>query len=144
MKKGFTLIELMIVMAVIAILIGIALPRIKGMQDEGNVAKAKGELRALQTAVTSYYIHHNNTYPATSATISVALLAASPKIIEAALYDPFGATSTTEYNYILNGQYFVIISLGADRAADITGISAAGVLAGDDDDDEYVTNGSGF
>jgi ornithine carbamoyltransferase len=64
MKKGFTLIEMLIVIAVISILIGIALPRFKGMQDEGNIAKAKGELRTLQTAVESYRIH-NTAYPAT-------------------------------------------------------------------------------
>src|SRR3989339_339671 len=62
MKKGFTLIELLIVIAVISILIGIALPRFKGMQDEGNIAKATGELRTLKTAVESYYIHNNSTF----------------------------------------------------------------------------------
>ena len=40
-SSGFTLIELLIVVAVISILISIALPRFKGMQDEGNIAKAK-------------------------------------------------------------------------------------------------------
>ncbi|UCD15446.1 MAG: prepilin-type N-terminal cleavage/methylation domain-containing protein, partial [Candidatus Omnitrophota bacterium] len=51
---GFTLIELLIVIAVISILLSIALPRFRGMQEEGNIAKAKGELRTLQTAVESY------------------------------------------------------------------------------------------
>ena len=62
-RKGFTILELLIVIAVIAILVGIALPRFKGMQDEGNIARAKGELRMLTTAVESYYIHNNNTLP---------------------------------------------------------------------------------
>lgn len=73
MKKGFTLIELLIVIAVISILIGIALPRFKGMQEEGKIAQAKAELRTLQTAVESYYIHNNNTYPATGAAWQTAL-----------------------------------------------------------------------
>jgi prepilin-type N-terminal cleavage/methylation domain-containing protein len=52
-KKGFTLVELVIVISVIAILVGIALPRLRGMLDEGNTAKGASELRALQAAVES-------------------------------------------------------------------------------------------
>ena len=73
MKRGFTIIELLIVIAVISILIGIALPRFRGMQEEGKIAQAKGELRTLQTAVESYYIHNSNTYPAAGATWQSAL-----------------------------------------------------------------------
>lgn len=147
-ERGFTLIELMIVMAVIAILVGIALPRFKGMKDEANVAKSNGELRALKTALESYYIHQSpHAYPATTTTVCATnLLIAKPRLIEVELYDPFGATSTTEYNYSrsANGKYYVVFSAGPDEAYDITGISDAGVLAGTDDDDPYSTNGSGF
>ena len=143
--QAFTLIELLIVMAVIAILVGIALPRFKGMQDEANVAKANGELRTLKTAIESYVMHNSGTYPVTKTTPCVTYLnGASPLIVNDVLYDPFGATATTEYNYICAGSYYVIFSVGPDGAADITGISAAGVLAGADDDDAYATNGTGF
>jgi len=147
MKRGFTLIELMIVMAVIAILVGIALPRFKGMREEANIAKADGELRALKTAVESYYIHQGS-YPATTTTLCATYLTASttkPKLIETDLYDPFGATSTTEYRYAVdtNGDYYVIWSLGSDKGADITGIDTSGDLTGSSDDDVFATNGSG-
>ena len=62
MRKGFTIIELLIVIAVISILVGIALPRFRGMREEGLIAQAKGELRTIQTALESYFIH-NNAYP---------------------------------------------------------------------------------
>mgnify|MGYP000748903584 CR=1 FL=1 len=69
MKKAFTIIELLVVIAVISIIIGIAVPRIKGMQDQANVSKAEGETKTLQAAVESYYINQNpNAYPATSTT----------------------------------------------------------------------------
>jgi len=113
MKRGFTLIELLIVIAVIAILIGIALPRFKGMQDEGNIAKAKGELRTLQTAVESYYIHNNNTYPATtSAALETALGSAAPSIIDNVPTDPF---DTDDYEYVMGGtnsKFYIIYSAG--------------------------------
>jgi general secretion pathway protein G len=108
--SGFTLIELLIVIAVISILIGIALPRFKGMQEEGNIAKAKGELRTLQTAVESYYIHNNNTYPSSLS----ALTSQTPNIVSSIPDDPFAASGTS-YSYVrggTNNRYYVIYSVG--------------------------------
>ena len=115
MKKGFTILELLIVIAVISILIGIALPRFKGMQDEGNIAKAKGELRTLQTAVESYYIHNTNTYPATgSAALEAALGSATPSIINFVPTDPF-ESSGADYAFVMGGtnsKFYIIYSVG--------------------------------
>jgi len=132
------------VISVIAILVGIAIPRFKGMQDEANASKAKAELRVMQTAIESYYMNQTpNAYPATSTTVCASTLnGASPLIIGEPLLDPF--RSSAEYNYILNDPYYVAFSTGPDGAADITGISALGVLAGVNDDDIYATNGTGF
>src|SRR4030042_3715010 len=113
--KGFTIIELLIVITVIAILIGLALPRFRGMQDEGNIAKAKGELRTLQTAVESYYIHNNNAYPATgAAALQAALAAAIPSIINYVPTDPFSGTGA-DYAYVMGGtnsKFYIIYSVG--------------------------------
>ncbi len=110
-EKGFTLIELLIVIAVISILIGIALPRFKGMQDEGNIARAKGELRTLQTAVESFYIHNSQAYPATLAAVNTA----TPSIVTATPTDPFSSTSAV-YGYTrggTNNKFYIIFSVGA-------------------------------
>ena len=115
MKKGFTLIELLIVIAVISILIGIALPRFKGMQDEGNIAAAKAELRTLQTAVESYYIHNSNTYPTTgSAALQTAMASATLSIITYVPTDPF-SESGADYVYVMGGtnsKYYILYSVG--------------------------------
>ena len=146
-KRGFTIIELLVVIAVISILIGIAIPRIKGMQDEANLAKAKAELKTMQTAVESYYINHTpNAYPTTSTTVCVTSLnTASPLIISDVLYDPFLMTSV-EYKYIRSaaGRYYVLFSVGLDGIADIIGIDDSGILQGVNDDDVYISNGTGF
>lgn len=110
MKKGFTLIELLIVIAVISILIGIALPRFQSMQDEGNIAKAKGELRTLQTGVESFYIHNSNAYPSALS----ALTSATPQIVSSIPTDPF-ASSNAAYGYVrggTNNKFYVIYSVG--------------------------------
>lgn len=113
-RKGFTLIELLIVIAVISILIGIALPRFKGMQDEGNIAKAKGELRTLQTAVESYYIHNNQAYPAALSDLTASTT--KPLVVTSIPDDPFAA-SGTDYLYTrggTNNKYYIIYSVGTD------------------------------
>lgn len=122
MKRGFTIIELLIVIMVIGILVSIALPRFRGMQDEGNIAKAKGELRTLQVAVESYYIHNNNTLPATLS----ALTSAVPNIIGTTLpTDPF--TSGSNYGYATSGSYFVAYSVGPSASGSAS-VSSAGVV----------------
>ena len=120
MRKAFTLIELLIVIAVISILIGIALPRFKGMQDEGNIAKSKGELRTLQTALESYYIHNSLAYPAALSSLTSAV----PRIVSSIPADPFSTTSAS-YGYVrggTNNKFFVIYSVGpsANGSATIT------------------------
>ena len=145
MKKGFTLVELLIVIMVIAILIGIALPRFGGMRDEGNTTKAAAELRTLQAATESWYIHHTpHAYPVAGATWETPFLTATPQIIGALLFDPFGATATTQYSYAVNGAYYVIWSLGPNRTNTITGINATGTVtpAGATGDDIFVSNGT--
>ncbi|MCA9404938.1 MAG: prepilin-type N-terminal cleavage/methylation domain-containing protein [Candidatus Omnitrophica bacterium] len=146
-SKGFTIIELLVVITVISILVGIAVPRIKGMQDEANRTKAQAETKTIKAAIESYYINQSpNAYPASSTTICASTLnSASPLIISEALADPF-RTGGAEYNYIrsANGLYYVVFSYGIDAAADITGISDSGVLQGTNDDDIYATNGTGF
>ena len=94
---AFTIIELLVVIAVISILIGVAVPRMKGMQDQANLTKVKGELNTLQSAIESYYINQDpDSYPSpTNATnlCSTVLNDANPLIVASPLYDPFYSAS---------------------------------------------------
>jgi len=56
MKKtnGFTLIELAVVLAIIAILAAIMTPLVTGYIDEARVTRAAGDVRAIATAVIAY------------------------------------------------------------------------------------------
>jgi len=137
-KKGFTIIELLMVLTVLALLIGITIPKMRGMQQSGLIVKAKGELQTVQTAVENYN-SFNGSYPSD---IGASLINMTPQIISQALTDPF-ASYSSNYQYYLNGQYYVIFSLGPDQTAHITGINSSGVLQGTKGDNICVTNGTG-
>ena len=140
--KGFTLVELIIVISVIAILIGIALPRMRGMIDEGNTTRAAAELRTLQAAVESYYVHNSKVYPPTGSTWETLLTTVKPTLIGSVLTDPFGTGAQYQYGKDSNGKYYIIWSVGPDGTAGVTGISTAGAVSGTPGDDIYVSNGT--
>ncbi|RII36130.1 prepilin-type N-terminal cleavage/methylation domain-containing protein [Clostridium chromiireducens] len=52
-KKGFTLIELIIVIAIIAILAAIAIPRFGAIRESGNVKSDIATAKNIQTAVST-------------------------------------------------------------------------------------------
>jgi prepilin-type N-terminal cleavage/methylation domain-containing protein len=60
--RAFTLIELLIVVAIIAILAAIAVPNFLEAQVRAKVARAKADMRTLATGLESYLVD-NNRYP---------------------------------------------------------------------------------
>ena len=61
-QKAFTLIELLIVVAIIAILAAIAVPNFLEAQVRSKVSRAHEDMRSIATGLESYFVDNNN-YP---------------------------------------------------------------------------------
>ncbi|MFX0548754.1 type II secretion system protein [Hathewaya histolytica] len=61
-KKGFTLIELIVVIAILGILAAILLPRFSGFTDSAREKTVTSEAKAIYTSLEAYYAE-NGKYP---------------------------------------------------------------------------------
>jgi prepilin-type N-terminal cleavage/methylation domain-containing protein len=69
-KKGFTLIELMIVVAIIGILAAIAIPKFADLITKSRESSVKGSLGSVRGALTIYYSDLEGTWPNTLAVMT--------------------------------------------------------------------------
>ncbi|MDX2175204.1 MAG: prepilin-type N-terminal cleavage/methylation domain-containing protein [Candidatus Sumerlaeia bacterium] len=95
-QRAFTLIELLIVVAIIAILAAIAVPNFLEAQTRSKVSRAKADLRAVQLALESYAVD-NNTYPYTESIGPTIWLPAGGFPRSNATARPGGLTSPVAY-----------------------------------------------
>lgn len=104
---GFTLVELMVVVAIIAILATTAGVYLFGALDDADQTKAKAEIKALDSAVTAFMLKNNRKLP--TALEEVAPFMKGKKIPK----DPWG----NAYVYTKEGsREFKIVSYGRDGA----------------------------
>lgn len=109
---GFTLVELMVVISIIAVLAAIVGYNVLGSVDQGNIAAAKAQIKQFDTALVAYKIKFKKFPEDLGALIHPPSGDPIMQAKELPL-DPWG----NPYQYQLDGsRKYTIISLGADGA----------------------------
>ena len=128
-EKGFTLIELMVVIVILGILAGLIVPRIMGRPDEARQAKARIQIESMETALKLYKLD-NGSYPTTEQGLQA--LVEAPEVGEL-------AQSWREGGYLEKGKIpkdpwnneYIYLSPGTQGDFDLISYGADGELGGE-------------
>ncbi|MDH3636559.1 MAG: type II secretion system major pseudopilin GspG [Gammaproteobacteria bacterium] len=122
-NRGFTLLEIIVVVAIIAILAAYIAPKVAGRVDDARISKAKSDIRVLESSLELYKLD-NFVYPSGEQGLDALVNKPSGEgtknwreggYIKKLNKDPWG----NPYQYLYPGSNgeFDVFSLGADAAA---------------------------
>ncbi len=120
LQKGFTLIELMVVVVILAVLAAMVVPNLMERPDEARIVKAKQDIGAISSALQLYRLD-NYAYPTTDQGLEA--LSVKPtddqttknwkQVLDRMPLDPWGHP----YLYLMPGEHgdFDVFTYGADN-----------------------------
>jgi len=128
-QKGFTLIEIMVVVVILGILGALIVPNIIGRPDEARVQAAKADIESIGTALELYRLD-NGDYPSTDQGLD-ALVNEPSGFPEARRWNRDGYLKKLpkdpwdeDYLYFSEDRKYEVYSYGADRKEGGEGVDA--------------------
>lgn len=118
-QKGFTLIELMIVIAIIAILAAVLVPNFIRARAQGQLTACKSNLRNIATAIEMYAVDNGARYPNSVGILTPNYIRTIPECPTASseTYSSgyTASTSPDNFNFFCEGAFHTALSLPADH-----------------------------
>ncbi len=112
-QSGFTLLELVVVLAVLGIVLGAAVPLASAVIEADRRQEARAELETLVRALESFYFE-NGSFPATLTESGFYGEHLQPGVSGTATTDPFGAGQDYAYSVDVEDNTATVYSLGED------------------------------
>ncbi|WP_019530146.1 type II secretion system major pseudopilin GspG [Dasania marina] len=129
LQKGFTLIEIMVVVVIISVLIGLVAPNILGRVDEARVTAAKADIGTLEQALDMYRLD-NHHYPSTDQGLQ-ALIVQPTGEPQAKFWRPEGYLKKSQLPKDPWGGDYQYLSPGSSGAYDLYSLGADGREGGE-------------
>jgi general secretion pathway protein G len=128
-NRGFTLIEIMVVIVILALLAALVGPKIIGRSDDAKIADAKVQIRNLETALKLYKLD-NSIYPTTDQGLAALVTKPTSGVIPKN-YKAEGYLESKKVPQDPWGNDYVFISPGANGDYDLCSFGADGVKGGE-------------
>jgi len=128
-QKGFTLLEIMVVIVILGVLAAMVVPNLMGNKDKADIQKVKSDIVALENALDMYRLD-NSIYPTTD------------QGLEALVTQPNGSPEPRNYRedgYIKRlpqdpwGYEYILNSPGENGRVDVLSVGLDGEEGTDDD-----------
>ena len=121
-RRGFTLMEVLLVLAILGVITSMVVPRLIGRQQHANVDATKLSLRGVEHALKLYALDHSGNFPPSTEGLNILLQAPGQRdprwrgpYLEQPALDAWGSPVIYEFPGRHNTQGYDIVSAGPDK-----------------------------
>ena len=136
-KRGFTLIEIMVVIVILALLAALVGPKLMGRTDDAKIGTTKTQIKQLETAIKLYKLD-NGSYPSTEQGLNALVVKPTVGVIPKN-YKEGGYLESKQVPKDGWGNELIYVSPGEHGDYDLASYGADGVKGGEGKNSDIVS-----
>lgn len=121
-RSGFTLMEVLLVLAILGVIMSMVVPRLLGRQQHANVDATRLSIRGVEQALKLYALDHGGLFPPSNEGLDILQNAPGQRdprwrgpYLDQAPLDAWGTPFTYQFPGRRNPKGYDIVSVGPDR-----------------------------